>query len=119
MYSYQCIYIIKSKVDENLKVYIGSTNKFNQRKNTHKYYCENKKDKSPYNYINENGSWENWEMTILEKTSFLENKDLRRREADYIEKFKKENCLNINKPIMSKIQEEKIKKKNLIKSLRN
>ena len=56
------LYKIFKEGDENF--YIGSTNDFVKRKIIHKHYCKTK-DLKLYQYIRENGGWDNWNMEII------------------------------------------------------
>ena len=58
------IYKIYREGDED-NYYIGSTNNFNKRKTCHKAKCKTRTHKL-YNYINENGGWDNFKMEVLE-----------------------------------------------------
>jgi len=61
--------------NKNIKeCYIGSTSNFNHRKQTHKSSCVNSNCKGHnnklYQFIRDNGNWDNWSMEIIKK---LEN----------------------------------------------
>ncbi len=67
--------------------YIGSCLNIKKRKSQHKSNCNNDKCKEynykVYQYIRENGGWDNWKFEILE-TALFENKTaLRIREQHY------------------------------------
>ena len=56
--------------DENITdCYVGSTINFNHRKRCHKENCYNNKLKQynckVYQFIRNNGNWENWEIPIV------------------------------------------------------
>ena len=57
------IYKIYKEGDDNF--YIGSTNDFKRRKINHRKNCKIRNYKL-YNYINENGGWDNFKMEVLE-----------------------------------------------------
>ena len=91
-YSRTIIYKLCCK-DLNIKdVYVGSTTDFRKRKNAHKSSCNNpnsKKYNSPvYQFIRENGGWDNWQMILIKKYSKCDSK-LRclKKERRYIEKL--------------------------------
>ena len=66
-YNQTTFYLIKSK-DENINdCYIGHTTNLYMRQANHKSSCKKKKNTKLYNFINENGGWNNWEMLIIEK----------------------------------------------------
>ena len=56
---------------ENNNIYVGSTTNFRMRKFGHKTACNNEKDKNynifVYNYIRDNGGWDEWKYEIIEK----------------------------------------------------
>lgn len=64
-YSNTVIYKIHCKDPTISKVYIGQSIKFNERKHTHIF--DDHKQHSPklYDYIQLNGGWDNWEISIL------------------------------------------------------
>jgi len=57
------VYKIYKEGDDNF--YIGSTKEFDKRKICHKAKC-NIVNTKLYNYINENGGWDNFKMEVLE-----------------------------------------------------
>ena len=69
-YSKSVIYMIKKKDDDdNENVYIGSTNNFTRRKHQHKSNCNNPNRKQHnlkvYQYIRDNGGWDEWIMDVI------------------------------------------------------
>ena len=52
------------------EIYIGSTTNFTKRKNCHKNTCNNPNAKQynykVYQFIRDNGGWDNWEMILIE-----------------------------------------------------
>ena len=72
-------------------IYVGSTTNFIRRKCTHKSACNNENDKSynyhVYNFIRNNGGWDNWSMILLREYSTTNKKQLERKERKYIEKL--------------------------------
>ena len=98
-YSNSSIYKIVHKEDfDNENIYIGSTTNFIKRKNLHKTTC-NKENNKHYNlkiyqYIRENGGWNNWVMVQIEPFSCNSKKELETRERYWIELLKgKLNCI--------------------------
>jgi hypothetical protein len=73
------------------EVYIGSTTNFCVRKNSHKYDCSNPNSKHHnlkiYQFIRENGGWENWSMIEIEKPVCNDANELRKRERFWIEEL--------------------------------
>jgi len=89
--------------------YIGSSVNFRTRKNCHKSACNNENDSkynlNVYNYIRENGGWDNWEMVeICKANECIDRKALHKKEREYIELF--QPTLNIYIP-MRTIEENK------------
>jgi len=84
--------------DVNIKEqYVGSTIDFKERKRTHKKSCNNPNDPNHnvkvYQFIRENGNWENWSMVLIEKYSCDDKLELRKRERYWIETLKSTlNC---------------------------
>jgi hypothetical protein len=70
-YANTIIYKIECK-DANVKeLYVGHTTNFRQRKNEHKYSCNNENCKSYdlklYEMMRSNGGWDNWVIVEVEK----------------------------------------------------
>jgi hypothetical protein len=69
---------------DNANIYIGSTTDFRKRKSHHKGYSYNEKNKSynnkKYQYIRENGGWDNWNMIEVEKYPCNDGNEARARE---------------------------------------
>ena len=63
--------LVKNDDYDNVNIYIGSTTDFIRRKNAHKTVCCNEKSKGhndkKYQYIRDNGGWDNWNMIEIEK----------------------------------------------------
>ena len=90
----------------NIKdVYVGSTTDFRKRKNSHKSDCTNP-NKKCYNYylyqfIRDNGNWENWDMVMIKKYTKCESKlQCLKKERKYIEKLNA--TLNTIRPMITK-----------------
>jgi len=63
------IYKIACKDQSITEVYVGSTKNLKNRIIAHKSACNNNNKKynyKLYNFIRDNGSWENWEFIIIE-----------------------------------------------------
>jgi len=82
------------------EIYIGSTTDFKARKYQHKTSCNNEKCKKynykVYQYIRDNGGWDNWSMIMIEEYSCNCKLEAEKRERYYIEEFK--SSLNNNIP---------------------
>lgn len=94
-YSKSVIYKIYSNVNNVNKIYVGSTTNFRNRKYKHKCLSLNNNNKDTneykyyiYQYINENGGWGNFNMSILERYDCDNKQQLHTREAYYINKLK-------------------------------
>ena len=93
-YSNACIYKLCSK-DINIKdIYIGSTTNFTKRKCQHKNNSLMKGDKEKHNlkvyqFIYNNGGWNNWEMILIDNNLNVNNKlELKQKERHYYELLK-------------------------------
>jgi len=77
---------------ENENIYIGSTTNFRRRKWEHKNNCINenyeKYNYNVYQFIRENGNWENWVMIPIEQYPCNSKKELEVRERYHIELLK-------------------------------
>ena len=80
------IYKLCCKDPEITDIYIGHTTNFTKRKNQHKTCCINENDKQynryVYQFIRDNGGWENWTMIQVESTNCKD-----KREAESIEQY--------------------------------
>jgi len=91
------IYKIVCK-DKNIRdFYIGSTIDFNRRKSVHKYYCKSRFNLKLYNFINDKGGWDNFEMEIVQKYANIQNRnELNQIEYKFI--LDMQPSLNITNP---------------------
>lgn len=98
-FSGSVIYKIFCK-DENIKdFYIGSSKDLYDRMRVHKSMCYNENDKGYslkiYEFIRENGDWENFDVEIVEYYPCKNDKELKVREQYYIKKYEPIlNCVN-------------------------
>ena len=116
-----CIYRISHKLDyDNDNVYIGSTVDLHKRKICHKSSCINEKSKDfhykLYQYIRENGGFDNFQFTILRVCNNTDKKELFKLEQSFIDVY--EPTLNINNALQTKKEwRKKIKKQeNIMKT---
>lgn len=65
--------------------YVGHTTDFRKRKAHHKCNAINKKILKVYNFINENGGWDNWQMIMVEKIECVDNLEATARERYWFE----------------------------------
>ena len=91
-YSKTSIYKICSK-DINIKeIYVGHTTDMRRRKSQHKHSCINEKNKihnlNVYQFIRENGGWDNWDMIEIERYNAIDGYDATKRERYWIEELK-------------------------------
>ena len=87
-----CIYRISHKLDyDNNNVYIGSTTNLHRRKIQHKSTCISENDKAYhyklYEYIRENGGWENFQFIILRVCEDANKKELIKLEQSFIDVY--------------------------------
>ena len=111
------IYLIKHKTCDDKKVYIGSTIDLKRRIRLHRKRCNNEKCKNYknklYQYIRENGGFNEYEFIILECYVCNFKHELYDREDDYIKNYP--NNLNSQRAYLtgreSKEKIREIKKK--------
>ena len=99
-YSNTIIYKLCCK-DFNVKdIYVGHTTNFIQRKNQHKTSCCNEHSKNynryVYQFIRENGCWDNWDMIQIEVVNCENKRNAELIEHNYIKTL--EANLNSNNP---------------------
>jgi hypothetical protein len=86
--------------DLNVKdCYVGSTTNFTKRKQQHKENCLEKSKKynyRVYQFIINNGGWDNWSMIMIEKISCENHQDVLKLERKFLEDFNA--TLNMNIP---------------------
>ena len=78
--------------DLNIKdCYIGHTTNFIKRKQYHKVCCNNQLSKKTnakiYQFIRENGGWENWSMIMIEQISCENFNEACKLERKFLEEF--------------------------------
>ena len=95
-------YMIKSKSMLDDKVYVGQTSNINSRMSHHKCLSNKMLCNPLYDYIRDNGGWDNMDYTILEsrdinKNDTDKNKKIAEIERYYIKLFK--SRLNSQMPL--------------------
>ena len=99
-YSKTIIYRIVCKDPTIKDCYVGSTTDFKSRKSGHKTTCNNNKNKDynvkVYQFIRENGGWNNWDMVEIEKYNAIDKLDQRKKERYWIETL--QSTLNLVLP---------------------
>ena len=87
-------------------IYVGSTTSLRHRKARHKSNCNNKNNFGyncdVYNFIRENGGFENWDMVLVEYYKCETKLKLEKREREIIENLKP----TLNKVIPTRTQKE-------------
>jgi len=117
-YSESVIYKLCCKDASITDEYIGSTTNKNRRKQQHKTDCNNENRKGynsyVYQFIRNNGGFENWNLIVLEEY-YCENKiQLQMKEREWIELRKPSlNC--IKRPIRTQ-EEAKLYKNEYMKN---
>jgi len=85
------IYKIVCKDLSITDVYVGQTTNYTKRKNQHKRNCCNldykKHNLKVYQYIRENGGWENFDMIEIEKYPCNDANEARKRERFWFEEL--------------------------------
>ena len=120
-YSKTVLYKIVCKDINIIDIYIGHTTNFNKRKIKHKSRCNNEKNKSynlkVYQFIRNNGGFENWKIIIIEDYPCENKLEAKTRERYWIEELKpllnsnipgrtQEERYNDNKEIIAEYQKE-------------
>lgn len=110
--------IIYKIVCNNLMItecYVGHTTNFIKRRNSHKSQCNNKNsncyDYKVYQFIRNNGGWDNWSMIEIEKYSCNDVNEAVARERYWIEYLK--SNLNYNIPLRTCADREILNKEKL------
>lgn len=93
--------------DVNVKeIYVGSTTNFTQRKKQHKYYCNASSDSHyntyVYQFIRDNGGFENWDIIMIEKYTCDDKLEQAKRERYWIETLHS----TLNRAIPSRTRKE-------------
>jgi len=112
-YSNTIIYKLCCKDPSIKDIYIGHTINFTQRKNSHKVSCINENDKKynqyVYEFIRNNGGWDNWIMIQIEVKNCKNKREAEFFEHQWIEKLN--SSLNKNKPHAMCVEDPKSYKK--------
>ena len=99
--------------DLNIKdCYVGHTTDFTKRKNAHKTRCLNiNSDKHNiflYQFIRENGGWNNWDMINIETRSCKDSLEAKSIEREFTETLKAN--LNVRKAFQTLTRKLKVRK---------
>ena len=91
-YSNTIIYKLCCKDITITEIYIGHTTDMRKRKYRHKSSCNNEITKGynyyVYEFIRNNGGWDNWDMIEIERFEAIDGNDARKKERYYIEELK-------------------------------
>lgn len=91
-YSKTLIYKIVCKNTAVIDLYVGSTTNFTKRKCSHKEACTNANSKkhnfNVYQFIRDNGNWDNWDMILIEYYPCNTELEKLQRERYWIEELK-------------------------------
>ena len=113
-YSNTIIYKICCKNPLIHDIYIGHTTNFTQRKNSHKTSCNNECDKKynqyVYQFIRQNGGWDNWSMIQIQEHNLKNKREAESTEHYWIEQLGAK--LNTNNPYAKCKEEPKFYKEN-------
>lgn len=105
-YENSLIYKLCCKDTDVKDIYVGSTTNFRLRKCGHKSQCHNIKCKQynyyVYQFIRDNGGFENWDMIEVEKYPTTDKKNLEKRERYWTEEL----CASLNKVIIGRTRKE-------------
>jgi len=106
-YQNAIIYKLKHNEDyDDLNIYIGSTTNFKNRKYQHKNTCNNENYNSynlnVYQFIRNNGGWNEWKMIAIEEYPCDSKKELETRERYHIDLLRP----TLNKYIPTRTQKE-------------
>ena len=107
-YSKTIIYRIVCKDPTIKDCYVGSTTDFKSRKSNHKSSCncDNRGDRvynyNIYQFIRNNGGWDNWNMVEVEKYNAIDKLDADKRERYWLEFYQ----ATLNKNIPSRTRKE-------------
>lgn len=100
------VYKLVCKDTQIKECYVGSTKNFTRRKQTHKSTCNNEKNKHynlyVYQFIRENGGWENFDMIRIEEVKYDDKRELHTRERYWLETL----MASLNKKIPTRTQKE-------------
>lgn len=111
-YSKSMIYKLCCKDPNITSIYIGSTTNFYRRKSEHKSKCNNENDKDynnyKYQFIRDNGGFENFDMILVENVNVDNKRDLEKIERKYIDELKPSlNSYKSYRTIEEKIKQQK------------
>jgi len=90
-YGNSMIYKLVCKDTNITDIYVGSTTNFSRRKHQHKNICNDENDKRynvyVYEFIRNNGGYENWDMILIQNVNVNTKRELEQIEREYIDKL--------------------------------
>ena len=105
-YSKACIYKIVCKDPTIKDCYVGSTTDLIRRRGQHKTVCNNANRNSfnflVYQFIRENGGWDNWEVLHVEDYPCSNKNELEKREREVLEEL----AATLNRVIPTRTKKE-------------
>jgi hypothetical protein len=105
-YSHTFIYKICCKDPTIIDVYVGHTTNVVKRRHKHKYSCNTETHKTyslyVYQFIRDNGGWDNWDMIVLIELTCKDKNEALREERKYLEELK----ATLNKQIPTRTNKE-------------
>ena len=116
-YNNSMIYKICCNDPTITEIYIGSTTNLIRRRAQHKKCCNKDNDRGHnyyvYQFIRDNGGWDNWSVILVEKCENITSKpELTKRERHYIETLK--SSLNRRIPGRTKKEWTTVNKEKII-----
>ena len=91
-YNESMIYKLCCKDTTIEEIYIGSTINFRRRKAQHKICCNDINNRghnrNVYQFIRDNGEWDNWDMILIAKVNCNDKLELRKKEREFMEEYK-------------------------------
>lgn len=119
-YAKSCIYKLSCNDNSIPDFYIGSTTDIFTRQRGHKSRCNNPKDEKynypVYNYIRENGGFDNWNFQIIQQYNAIDKNDLESQEKYWI--LRENPKLNTTMPVHDKKQYYQDNKEDIIKKVK-
>ena len=114
--NFSCVYSIQCKDKEVKDLYIGSCKNYRKRYNRHNEDYKNS-NFNVYQFIRQNGGWDNWEFIVEVKTDDLSKEDRLILEQVYIDLL--EPSLNSKNAFGWDMERKKNNDKNYKKEYRN
>jgi hypothetical protein len=101
-----CFYRLVCRDITVTECYVGSTTDAVDRRYKHKSRCTNEKDKkynlSVYKFIRDHGSWNNWQLLVIEQLAMADDIATALRERHWTEHFK----ATLNKQVQGRTKAE-------------